>query len=139
MTEDSKNLLALENRFWQAMVDGDNDTATSLLTEPALMVSPHGAFQFDHAAYRKMADQGPRVVTSFKLQDVKVVFPNDNTAPRPGCAWARAGSASCTPKRPWRPKRRTDRDPGPSPSSLRRQGPRASFSFGSPGSQPPLG
>ncbi len=80
MTEESKNLIALENRFWQAMVDGDNDTATSLLTEPALMVSPHGAFQFDHAAYRKMADQGPRVVTSFKLQDVKVVFPNDNTA-----------------------------------------------------------
>ena len=80
MADDSKTLIDLETRFWQAMVDADNDTATALLAEPALMVSPHGAFQFDHATYRKMADQGPQVVTSFKLQDVKVLFPNPDTA-----------------------------------------------------------
>lgn len=80
MANDSKKLIELETRFWQAMVDADNDTATGLLAEPALMVSPHGAFQFDHATYRKMADQGPRVVTAFDLQDVKVTFPNENTA-----------------------------------------------------------
>lgn len=80
MANDSKKLIELETKFWQAMVDADNDTATGLLAEPALMVSPHGAFQFDHATYRKMADQGPRVVTAFELQDVKVTFPNENTA-----------------------------------------------------------
>ncbi len=80
MANESQTLIDLENRFWQAMVDENHDIATGLLAEPAVMVSPHGAFQFDHATYRKMAGQGPRVVTSFELQDVKVVFPNENTA-----------------------------------------------------------
>jgi hypothetical protein len=55
---DAKTLIDLEKKFWQAMVDSDADTATQLLSEPAVMVSPHGAMQFDHAGYRKMADQG---------------------------------------------------------------------------------
>lgn len=80
MPNESQTLIELETRFWQAMVDGDHDTATSLLTEPAVMVSGHGAFQFDHGTYRQMADLGPRVVTSFKLRKMNVVFPNDNTA-----------------------------------------------------------
>ena len=80
MSNDPKTLIDLEKKFWQAMVDENHDVATGLLAEPALMVSAHGAFQFDHATYRKMASQGPRVVTSFELQDVKVVFPNENTA-----------------------------------------------------------
>lgn len=80
MANESQTLIDLENRFWQAMVDENHDIATGLLAEPAVMVGAHGAFQFDHATYRKMAGQGPRVVTSFELQDVKVVFPNENTA-----------------------------------------------------------
>lgn len=77
---DAKTLIDLEKKFWQAMVDSDADTATQLLSEPAVMVSAHGAMQFDHAGYRKMADQGPRVVTSFDLGDVQAMFPNEDTA-----------------------------------------------------------
>lgn len=73
-------LIDLENRFWQSMVDEDTDTALSLLDEPALMVSSHGAMQFDHAGYRKMAEQGTMVIKSFELSDVNVVFPTDETA-----------------------------------------------------------
>jgi len=80
MANNAKTLIDLETRFWQAMVDENPDTAIALLAEPAQMVGPHGAFQFDHATYRKMADQGPRVVTSFQLQDVNVTFPDENTA-----------------------------------------------------------
>ncbi|MEP6823186.1 MAG: nuclear transport factor 2 family protein [Ramlibacter sp.] len=80
MADASKTLIDLENKFWQAMVDNDADAAIQLLSEPAVMVSAHGAMQFDHAAYRKMAEQGQRVVTSFDLNDVKVLFPNENTA-----------------------------------------------------------
>jgi hypothetical protein len=36
--------------------------------------------KFDHAGYRKMAEQGSVVVTSFELSDVEVVFPTDTTA-----------------------------------------------------------
>ena len=76
----SKTLIELENRFWQSMVDQDTDTALSMLAEPALMVSSHGAMKFDHAGYRKMADQGTMVIKAFELSDIEVVFPNDTTA-----------------------------------------------------------
>lgn len=75
-----KTLIDLETRFWQSMVDQDTDSALSLLCEPALMVSSHGAMQFDHAGYRKMAEQGSMVVKGFELSDVEVVCPNDTTA-----------------------------------------------------------
>jgi hypothetical protein len=75
-----RDLIALENRFWRSMVEQDTDTALGLLDEPALMVSSHGAMQFDHAGYRQMAEQGSMVVKSFELDDMKVVFPTDDTA-----------------------------------------------------------
>jgi len=76
----SKDLIALEKKFWQSMVDEDTDTALDMLAEPSLMVSSHGAMKFDHAAYRKMAEQGSMVIKSFKLSDMEVVFPADDTA-----------------------------------------------------------
>jgi len=45
-----------------------------------MMVSSHGAMKFDHAGYRKMAEQGPMVVTSIEFSDMDVVFPTDTTA-----------------------------------------------------------
>lgn len=76
----SKTLVDLETKFWQSMVDQDTSAALAMLNEPALMVSAHGAMKFDHAGYRRMAEQGPMVITSFELSDMEVVFPNDTTA-----------------------------------------------------------
>ncbi len=76
----SKKLINLEKKFWQSIVNQDADTATELLSEPALMVSSMGTMKFDHEGYRKMAEQGTMVVTSFELSDMDVVFPNDTTA-----------------------------------------------------------
>jgi ketosteroid isomerase-like protein len=80
MQTPTKTLIEMESKFWQAIVDQDSDTATSMLCEPSLMVSEHGAMRFDHAAYRKMALQTPMVLTSFELSNVNVVFPSDDTA-----------------------------------------------------------
>jgi len=80
MPTPSKILIDLETKFWQSMVNNDTDAALELLSEPALIVSSNGAMQFDHAGYRKMAEQGSMVLTSFEFSDVKVVFPNDTTA-----------------------------------------------------------
>ena len=80
MQATAKEIIALENRFWQSMVDEDTDTALTLLDEPALMVSSHGSMQFDHAGYRKMAEHGDQVVKSFELSDVTAVFPTSDTA-----------------------------------------------------------
>ncbi|MEO7726194.1 MAG: hypothetical protein ABIS45_03005 [Burkholderiales bacterium] len=65
MSTPAQTLIDLENKFWQSMVSKDTDAAVELLTEPALMVSSHGAIKFDHAGYRKMAEQGTMVLTSF--------------------------------------------------------------------------
>ena len=80
MTTPNKTLVDLETRFWQSMVSQDTATATEMLSEPALMVSTHGTLKFDHAGYRKMAEQGSMVLTSFELSDVDVLFPSDSTA-----------------------------------------------------------
>lgn len=80
MSTPSKTLIDLEKKFWQSMIDQDTDTALSMLSEPALMVSAHGAMKFDHAGYRKMAEQGAMVLTSFEFSDPQVVFPNETTA-----------------------------------------------------------
>jgi hypothetical protein len=75
-----EELIDLETRFWQSMVDSDTEAALAMLSEPALMVSSHGAMQFDHEAYRRMASKDSKVLTSFELSDMKVVFPNETTA-----------------------------------------------------------
>ncbi len=80
MTTSAKTLIELETKFWQSMVDQDADAALQLLHDPAMMASSHGAMKFDHAAYRKMAEQGAMVVTSFELSKVEVVFPTETTA-----------------------------------------------------------
>jgi ketosteroid isomerase-like protein len=80
MPTPSKTLIDLETKFWQSMVNQDTDTALEMLNEPALMVSSNGAMKFDHAGYRKMAEQGSMVLTSFELSDMEVLFPNDTTA-----------------------------------------------------------
>jgi ketosteroid isomerase-like protein len=80
MPTSSKTLIELEKRFWQAIVDEDADAAIEMLSEPSMMVNAHGAMQFDHQSYRRMAEKGPMVLESFELSDMKVVFPNESTA-----------------------------------------------------------
>lgn len=80
MTTESRALIDLERKFWQALVDEDADAATDMLCEPALMVSAQGAMKFDHATYRKMAEQGSMILTNYELSDMDVVFPTDDTA-----------------------------------------------------------
>lgn len=80
MKADRTELVNLEKRFWQSMVDEQTDVALGLLTEPSFMVSPHGAMKFDHATYRKMAEQGSSVIKRYELGEMDATFVNDDTA-----------------------------------------------------------
>ena len=51
-----------------------------MLDDPALMVSAHGSMKFDNAGYRKMAEHGSMILTSFEFSNMDVVFPNQKTA-----------------------------------------------------------
>jgi hypothetical protein len=80
MHNDREELFELERKFWQSMVDEDTDVALGLLSEPAFMVSPHGAMKFDHAGYRRMAEHGSMVIKSYELSDMEATFPTDDAA-----------------------------------------------------------
>ena len=75
-----QELIALEQRFWQTMVDGNTDDALRMLAEPAGMVSSHGAMQFDHAGYRKMADNDDYKLVSYTLSEFGVLRPTPDVA-----------------------------------------------------------
>jgi len=62
------------------MVDQDTDSALQLLHDPAMMATAHGAMKFDHAGYRKMAEQGSMVVSAFALSDMEVMLASETTA-----------------------------------------------------------
>lgn len=62
------------------MVDADAETALSMLAEPSLMVSSHGAITFDHNDFRKMLKDGNMTIKSFELNDMKVTFPAEDIA-----------------------------------------------------------
>jgi hypothetical protein len=70
----------LEKAFWQSMVDGEPQVATRMLTEPALMVSGHGANKFDHAGYTKMANDDRYKLVDYDISGMDVVFPRDDVA-----------------------------------------------------------
>ena len=48
-------IMELERRFWQAMVDMDVDAAIALLDEPAVTANAHGIHHFTPAQYKAMA------------------------------------------------------------------------------------
>jgi ketosteroid isomerase-like protein len=77
---DEKTIIELEERFWQSMVDKQTQAALDLLDDPALMVSSKGAMKFDHAGYRKMAEDDTYKLLDFKLSEAQVVFPTDEVA-----------------------------------------------------------
>ena len=71
----SKKILELETAFWKSMVDQDTDSTLKLLPNHSAMVTSHGANHFDQTQYKKMAEEGPMKLTSFKFSDEKVYFP----------------------------------------------------------------
>lgn len=70
----------LERAFWDSMIAGKPEVATDMLTEPAVMVSGHGANKFDHAAYTRMARDDRYKLVGYTISDLDVIFPRDDVA-----------------------------------------------------------
>lgn len=70
----------LEHAFWKSIVDDKPGVATDLLTEPALMVSGHGAMCFDHAGYTRMANDAKYRLLDYDISGMQVSFPSDEAA-----------------------------------------------------------
>jgi hypothetical protein len=80
LTEQQGEIAKLEKAFWDLMIDGKPEVATKMLTEPAVMVSGHGATKFDHTAYTKMAKNDKYKLVDYTMSDMDVVFPRDDVA-----------------------------------------------------------
>lgn len=70
----------LERAFWDSLVAGKPEVATGMLTEPAVMVSGHGANKFDHAAYTRMARDDRYKLVEYSISNMDVIFPRDDVA-----------------------------------------------------------
>ena len=79
-TSRKSEIEGLEKAFWNSMVAGQPEVATGMLTEPAVMVSGHGATKFDHAAYTRMAKDDRYKLIDYTLSDMDVIFPRDDVA-----------------------------------------------------------
>ena len=75
-----KEIIELERRFWQAMVDMDVDAAIALLDEQSTVAGARGIHHFYPAEYKAMAWAGDARVTSFEFSDEKVIFPIEDVA-----------------------------------------------------------
>ena len=75
-----KEIMDLERKFWQTMVDMDVDTATALLDEQSTVAGARGIHYFTPAEYKAMALAGDARITSFEFSDEKVIFPTADIA-----------------------------------------------------------
>lgn len=74
------DIMALERRFWQAMVERDVDTAIALLDDASVSVAGHGIHHFTPGQYRDMAEAGDAHITAFDFSDERVIFPTPDVA-----------------------------------------------------------
>jgi ketosteroid isomerase-like protein len=70
----------LERAFWKSIADNEPEVATGMLTEPALMVSGHGAMSFDHAGYTRMANDAKYKLLDYDISKMEVLFASDEAA-----------------------------------------------------------
>lgn len=80
MSTTAKQIMANERKFWEAMRAQDVQAAVDLLDDTAVLAGMQGIHHFDHAGYRRMAEQGPMVLNDFALSDERVVFPSSEVA-----------------------------------------------------------
>jgi len=63
----TRELLALEEKFWQAMKDGDVDTMVSLTDFPCTVTGPQGMGTVDEEAFKGMMASPSYTIESFSL------------------------------------------------------------------------
>jgi ketosteroid isomerase-like protein len=80
MEQARRDIEQLENAFWKSLVDRDADAATAMLAPQALMVSSHGAMQFDPPQYAKMLQDPKHGLLDYTLSDMDVLFPSEDVA-----------------------------------------------------------
>lgn len=75
-----EDIIALEEQYFQSMVDQDKGTATKLTASDAIVAGPHGVMAVKGAKMGELMDGGDTALKSFALSNVDVIFPAENVA-----------------------------------------------------------
>lgn len=58
MNQQAREIVKLEEAFWQTMVDDEPDKAMAMIADECLITGPMGTMRSDPADYKRMAEQG---------------------------------------------------------------------------------
>ncbi len=75
-----KELLELENSYWQAIKDRDFEHALELTDDPCIVAGPQGVTSIDKETFRNMINAEQYSVKDFKIRDAKVRMLTDDVA-----------------------------------------------------------
>jgi hypothetical protein len=73
-------ILALEEKFWQSMVDKDGAAGAGLTADPCLVTGAQGVGRIDQKTFAKMMETGTWVLHAYAFSDVKVEQVADDVA-----------------------------------------------------------
>jgi len=75
-----KQLLELERQYWQAIQDGDVDTAMRLTDDPCIVAGAQGVGRIDRKALGAMLDSAEYRLNAFHFDNVQVRLLRDDVA-----------------------------------------------------------
>ena len=74
------DILALEHKFWQSMIDRDAKAGAALTADPSLVTGGQGVGRIDRATFAKMMEHGAWTLHKYEFSDVKVERVTDDVA-----------------------------------------------------------
>ncbi|MBO9575459.1 MAG: nuclear transport factor 2 family protein [Sphingobium sp.] len=77
---DKQQIIDLENRFWQSMIDKDPDAGAAMIAEKSIVTGAQGAATIDRPAFKRMMEEGKWELESYVFSDVQVEFPAPDVA-----------------------------------------------------------
>lgn len=73
-------IIELEKRFWQTMIDRDVETAVDLMADTCIVTGAQGVASIDRAGFARMMKGGAWDLHAFWLDDVQVSTPAPDVA-----------------------------------------------------------
>lgn len=77
---DRQEIIDLENRFWQTMVDKDVETAAAMMAEKSIVTGAQGAAAIDRQSFAHMMSEATWSLESYTFSDIQVEFPATDVA-----------------------------------------------------------
>ena len=75
-----RELVGLERKYWQAMVDKDFEAALALTDDPCIVAGAQGVASIGRKQFEGMMKSETWTLNTFELDDVQVRLLNDDTA-----------------------------------------------------------